>query len=121
MWTYTRLEVAERVDGLAVDADFEVEVGAGAEAGAADVTDHLALADVLADGDGDLRLVGVGGGETAAVVYALCSRSEVALPIVCGVACGSFLGLNSGYVRGLSVRGGWSFENHLGPLRCEGG
>ena len=38
------LEVAERVDRVAVDADLEVEVRAGAVAGAADVADHLALA-----------------------------------------------------------------------------
>ena len=44
-----KLEVAERVHGLAVDAHLEVEVGAEAVAGAADVADHLALSDRGAD------------------------------------------------------------------------
>ena len=42
------LEVAERVDGVAVDAHLEVEVRPEAVAGAADVADHLALAHLLA-------------------------------------------------------------------------
>ena len=40
-----QLEVAERVDRRPVDSDLEMEVRAGAEAGAADVANHLALAD----------------------------------------------------------------------------
>jgi hypothetical protein len=53
-------EVAERVDWGAVDAYFEVEVRAGAEAGAADIADHLSLDDVLITRDRDSALVRVG-------------------------------------------------------------
>src|SRR5581483_12335931 len=62
------LEVAERVDGAAVDPHLEMEVRPEAVPGAADVADRLALAHVLAARDGDLRLVAVGSGEVAAVV-----------------------------------------------------
>src|SRR6266536_34514 len=82
------LEVAERVDGDAVDPDLEMEVRAGAEAGAADVADHLALRDVLAAGDRDARLVAVRRGEAAAVV----DHHEVAvagLPAAVDDAAGS--------------------------------
>jgi hypothetical protein len=40
-------EIAEGVDGGSVDADFEVEVWAGAEAGVADEADHLAGPDAV--------------------------------------------------------------------------
>ena len=64
----TGLEVAERVDGRAVDPDLEVEMGPRAVPGAADVSDHLALAHLLAAGDRDRALVPVGRREVAAVV-----------------------------------------------------
>src|SRR5690348_16932577 len=46
-------EIPHRVDRLAVDPDLEVEVWAEAEPRAVADPDHLALADMLADGDGD--------------------------------------------------------------------
>src|SRR5215217_4543676 len=63
-----RLEVADRVHGVAVDADLEVEVTAGRLAGGADVPDHLALLDVLTDRDRERRLMAVEGAESTAVV-----------------------------------------------------
>ena len=51
------LEVAHRIDGGAVDPDLEVEVVAEAAAGAADVADHVALADA-ARGDREARTGG---------------------------------------------------------------
>src|SRR3954454_2713897 len=62
------LEVSERVDRRAVDADFEMEMRPRAVAGAADVADDLAAAHALAAPDCDRALVAVRGGETAAVV-----------------------------------------------------
>src|SRR6476469_1622346 len=61
-------QVAHGIDDLPVHAHLEVEVGAEAEAGAVADPDHLALAHLLADGDRYRLLVGVAGGETAAVV-----------------------------------------------------
>src|SRR5207248_4666918 len=62
------LEIAQGVDGLAVDAHLEVEVRAGAVSRASDVADHVALVHLLAAGDRDRALVTVGGREVAAVV-----------------------------------------------------
>src|SRR5258705_12965421 len=62
------LEVAERIDGRAVDPNFEMKVRAGAVTGAADVADHVALGDLLAARDGDRALMAVGGRKVAAVV-----------------------------------------------------
>src|SRR4029450_13613124 len=53
----------------------EVEVRPEAVAGAAPIADRLALRDDLADGDGDARLVAVGGRDPAAVV----DRDEVSV------------------------------------------
>src|SRR5262245_31231382 len=61
------LEVAERVDRRAVDADLEMQVRPEAVARAADVAEHLALRDGAA-ADRDARLVGVAGREPTAVV-----------------------------------------------------
>src|SRR5262249_7191764 len=62
------LQVAERVDRLAVETDLEMEVRTEAVAGAADVADHLALRDVCAAPDREAGLVRIGGREAAAVV-----------------------------------------------------
>ena len=51
------LEGVDRV--AAAGADLEVQVGAGAVAGAADGADLLAAADGVADGDADVGLVAV--------------------------------------------------------------
>src|SRR5918996_149109 len=63
------LKVTERVCRRAVDADLEVEVVAEAVPGAADVADHLALADA-AGGQREARLVRVAGGDACTVVDA---------------------------------------------------
>ena len=54
---------AERIDRLVVDADLEVEMRAGRQAGRADIADHLALADARARHQplGEGRLVAVDG------------------------------------------------------------
>src|SRR5438132_7231288 len=71
------LEIAHRIHRDAVHTNLEVEVRAEAMARTADVADHLALGDILAAGDGDLRLVGVRGGQAVVVV----DRDEVAVPL----------------------------------------
>src|SRR5215211_2763769 len=63
-------QVAHRVDGLAVDPHLEVKVGPEAEARAVAYPDHLPLAHVLADRDGDRRLMRVAGRDPASVVDA---------------------------------------------------
>ena len=60
-----RSDEAGGVDGLAVDADLEVQVAAGRQAGRADVADDLALADRPALDD-ELLQVRVGRGQRAA-------------------------------------------------------
>ena len=47
------LQITRRVDGVAVDADLEVQVRSGREPRHPDVADHLAGVDVLADAHGD--------------------------------------------------------------------
>src|SRR4051794_16650880 len=64
----TDLEVREWIHRAAVHAHLEVQVGAEAVAGAADVPDHLSLRHERAAGDGDRRLMTVAGGEAVAVV-----------------------------------------------------
>ena len=71
-------EVAERVDRVAVDPHLEVEVRPEAVAGTADVTDHVALAHLLAARDRDRALMAVGGREVAAVV----DHHEVAVALL---------------------------------------
>src|SRR5439155_19902150 len=63
-----RSEMAHRVDGVAVDPDFEVQVRPEASARAVAVADHLSLGDVRTGADGESLLVGVRGGEPVAVV-----------------------------------------------------
>lgn len=63
------VEVLFRVSGRAVDADLEVEVGAGGVAGGADVANHLALAHARAAGDGEGAHVRIERHAAAAVVY----------------------------------------------------
>src|SRR3954467_4321251 len=66
----TLRQIAHRIHRLPVDAHFEVEMRAEAKAGAVADADHLPLADLLADRDGDRLLVGVAGGDPATVVEA---------------------------------------------------
>ena len=61
-------EVAQRVHGVAVDADLEVKVAPGGLAGAADVADDLALRHDLTGRHRERRLVTVERGETTTVV-----------------------------------------------------
>ena len=62
------LEVAHRVDRLAVHAHLEVDVGPEAVSRAADVADDAALRHGRADADADRGLVPVGGREPVSVV-----------------------------------------------------
>src|SRR5436309_1875252 len=66
-----RREVGERVDGLVVDADLEVQVRAGAPSGASDVADECAARDDAAAGGGsEARLVRVAGLDGRSVLKA---------------------------------------------------
>src|SRR5262245_14392021 len=62
------LEVAEGIDGRAVDAHLEMEMRAEGVPGGADLAEHFALADLLAVRDVDPLLVPVGRRDAAAVV-----------------------------------------------------
>src|SRR5690242_8030932 len=61
-------QLLRRIDRLAVVADLEVQLGPLGLAGAAREADALALADVLAFGDGDLAEEAVGGVPAVAVI-----------------------------------------------------
>src|SRR5690606_15492249 len=61
------LQEGARIDRAAVDADFEVKVGAGRAAGAANRADHVSGVDLLAHLGGKLRHMGVAGGQAVAV------------------------------------------------------
>src|SRR6185436_17416776 len=63
-------QVVQRVHNGPVNARFEMQMGSGAEAGGADGADHLPLADVLADGHADARLMPVAGGQRRGVLDA---------------------------------------------------
>src|SRR4051812_32259805 len=61
-------QVLIRIDGRVVDADFVVEVGAGAASAEADVADDLASVNALTRGDSEAGQVSVTGGDAMAVV-----------------------------------------------------
>src|SRR5690242_1894098 len=63
------MQVRRGVGRLAVQANFEVQVGPGRVAGRADRTDRLPFLHLLTRGDEDLREVAVAGRHAAAVVY----------------------------------------------------
>src|SRR3954453_7942975 len=63
-------QVRNGVRNRAVDPHLEVKVGAEAVARAVADPDYLALLDVLAERDGEALLVGVAGGDAAAVIDA---------------------------------------------------
>jgi len=63
-------QVGHRVDWCAVNPHFEMQVGTGRGAGAADEPDQLALLHLLADSDQYAGLVGVAGAQAGAVVDA---------------------------------------------------
>src|SRR5207248_9396231 len=64
------LQVAQRIDGIPVDPDLEMQVWAEAVPRTADVADHLALADLRPGRDRIRRLMGIAGRHAAAVVDA---------------------------------------------------
>src|SRR4029450_9018686 len=64
------LQVAGRIGGGAVDPHLEVKVGTCAVAAVAGVADDLCLADALAHGYRDRRLMAIAGREPAAVIDA---------------------------------------------------
>jgi hypothetical protein len=74
-------EVGERVAQDTLLANFEVEVGTGAKAGAADAADHLPTLDRLATGDDQLAQVSVECSQSATVLDH--DVDSVPIPIVC--------------------------------------
>ena len=64
----TPLQIPLWIDGVAVGADFEVDVRAGGVACRAGVGDDLALRDALAGGNGEFLIVAVQGRQAVAVV-----------------------------------------------------
>ena len=79
-----RLQEGDRVDRLAVDPDFVMEVASGRAAGRAHQADHVAALDALAGGDQRLGKVAVAGLDAVAVLEL--DEVAVAAAIIFGAA-----------------------------------